>query len=421
MDSMENSAQIPSNEVLNPLLLLHQQVEAETQQYDSLEIVSTFGQPQLEYAALHKSCGLMDLPFRGTLKLTGKDRASFLNGLISNQTWDKNAKQPMPAGTWVYAYLLNLKGRIVADMNVIELGDAMFIDLDFRLVDAIREVFDKYQFSEQVTMKNVTNELHHLALFGPQIVSVLQPPSVLQHAGESLDFLSNSQSASRLVIEGIECVAFKDNPTGTDGAHLLVPRDKAQEVWTKLLAKFGESKELGKRQLRPIGWAAFNACRIEAGRALFGIDFAGVPAATAYPTKKQRDEAIGDDAAPGILPAETGALFSRAVNLSKCYIGQEIVARMYARQQSVRQIAGFKMSDDALPIAGAPVQDENGNQIGIVTSSTMSPRLTNAAIGFAFLKKPHFAVGTKVRIAAEGQIRGAEVVATPFLVRDEKT
>lgn len=409
MDSMENSTQILSNELLNPLLPLHQKVDAETQQYDSLEIVSTFGQPQLEYAALHKSCGLMDLPFRGTLKLTGKDRASFLNGLISNQTWDKNTKQPMPAGTWVYAYLLNLKGRIVADMNVIELGDEMYIDLDFRLVDAIRDVFDKYQFSEQVTMKNVTNELHHLALFGPQLASVLQ------HAGETPDFLTKSQTATRFSIEGIDCIAFRDNPTGTDGAHLLVSRDQSQEIWTKLLVKFGESKELGKRQLRPVGWAAFNSCRIEAGRALFGIDFAGVPAATAYPTKKQRDEAAGDDAAPGILPAETGALFARAVNLSKCYIGQEIVARMYARQQSARQIAGFKMNDDALPLAGAPVTDENGNQIGIVTSSTMSPRLTNAAIGLAFLKKPHFAVGTKTRIAAEGQIRGAEVVPTPFL------
>jgi folate-binding protein YgfZ len=147
--------------------------------------------------------------------------------------------------------------------------------------------------------------------------------------------------------------------------------------------------------LRPIGWAAFNACRIESGRPIFGIDF--------------------DDS---ILPAETGQL-ARAVSFTKgCYPGQEVVARMHARQQVARQIVGLKMESDALPIAGAQIFDDNGgtggNAVGGVTSSTISPILSNAALCIGLVKKPFFAVGTKSTIPAEGAMHKATVVETPF-------
>src|SRR3954464_1213783 len=112
------------SEVLpNPLRELHAAANAEFQPYAQLEIISTFGQPEAEYAAIRKAAGLMDLPQRSVLELTGKDRLAFLNNLLTNQTWDKAAKTGMAAGTGVYAYFLNLKGRIVVDMNVLELGE----------------------------------------------------------------------------------------------------------------------------------------------------------------------------------------------------------------------------------------------------------------------------------------------------------
>src|SRR5690348_8108022 len=90
----------------NPLYSLHQQAEAEVQPYADLEIVSTFGEPQAEYAALHKSCGMMDLPQRGVLDLSGKDRLAFLNNLITNQVWTRESKSGLPAGQGVYAFFL---------------------------------------------------------------------------------------------------------------------------------------------------------------------------------------------------------------------------------------------------------------------------------------------------------------------------
>src|SRR5688572_28867403 len=115
-----------------------------------------------------------------------------------------------------------------------------------------------------------------------------------------------------------------------------------------------------------------------------------------------------------MLPTETGQL-ARAVSLSKCYIGQEIVARMHARGQVARRIVGIRMADDALPLAGTEVVDNDGNQIGVVTSSTNSPLLSNAAIALATVKKPHYEIGVSLRVPAEGAIRSATVVETPFV------
>jgi glycine cleavage system aminomethyltransferase T len=102
-----------------------------------------------------------------------------------------------------------------------------------------------------------------------------------------------------------------------------------------------------------------------------------------------------------------------------CYLGQEVVARMHARRVVARQIVGFRMDADALPMAGTPVLDEQNNTVGVVTSSTVSPILSNACIGLALVRKPWFEVGKTVRIPAEGDIRAATVVKTPFLKRDD--
>jgi glycine cleavage system aminomethyltransferase T len=92
---------------------------------------------------------------------------------------------------------------------------------------------------------------------------------------------------------------------------------------------------------------------------------------------------------------------------------------MHARQQIPRQVVGIKMELDALPVAGASVFDGEMNRIGQITSSTISPIMSNAAICLAMLKKPFYVSGTKLQIAAEGAIRVGFVVDLPFVLRRE--
>lgn len=409
--------QPPESALPNPLRDLHEAAGAEFQPYDRVEMVSTFGEPQAEYAALRKGCGLMDEPQRGILEISGKDRLPFLNNLLTNQIWDKERKAPMAPGTGVYAYFLNLKGRIVADMNVIEVdhGDRTVIETDARLVEPLRDVFDKYLFGEKVEMASGIGRLHRLTLHGPRAAEVLR-----EAAGVDAGTLPPLGSATFRFADS-DALVFRDDVTGSTGLHLIVETPRARDVWSQLVTRFGETPDAGRRRrVWPVGWAAFNACRIEAGRPLFGIDFEGVPASTAYPARRQREDEAAEAAAPGVLPAETGQL-TRAVSFTKgCYLGQEIVARMYARGQVAKQIVGLRLDDDALPIAGAPLMDEASNAVGVITSSTVSPILSNKAICLGYVRKPLMKPGSVVRVPAEGSVRAATVVELPFIPSDAK-
>jgi folate-binding protein YgfZ len=349
----------------NPLHLLQEQNGAEFQPYGQEQIVSTYGNLPAEYSAVHKGAAKMDMPHRGVLEIGGRDRLDFLNRLITNQTVDRETKSPLAAGEGVYSYLLNGKGRIIADMNVLELGDRTWLEMDSRLVEAARSGLEKYVIADDVTLSSRLGTLHEIAMLGPKAagqlgIAELKPLGSIRHG---------------------EGVVFRDDVCGTSGYFLILPAAAVEAAWTAL-------------PQRPVGWAAFNAARIEAGRPLMGIDF---------------DETI--------LPAETGpAQFARAVSTTKgCYLGQEIVARMHARGIIARQLIGIRMEGDALPLAGAPVYDGAGNVVGGITSSTISPVLSGAAIGLGLAKKSAIAAGTELTIPAEGAMHKGKVVELPFL------
>lgn len=388
----------------NPLLPSHHAIEdAEFADFGGIEIVTTFGDTRAEYSAIHKSAALLDQSWRGVLEVSGKDRHEFLGNLLTNKTWDKSARSGLAAGTGLRAFLLNLKGRIVADLVLIERGDRLLIDMDRRLVSPVRAALDRYIFSEKVAMADRSRTHARLAVHGPGAAKVLYDAN-----GTDLASLTNHGSNS-LMLFGVPAHVWREDQTVSPGIQLLIENESVEKVWKGLLDAFAEEgKESNKRRLRKVGWNAFNTTRIEAGLPMLGIDFEAAP--PSVPGKKEPAAEEASPATRGILPAETG-MFECAVDVNKgCYLGQEIVARMYSRGVVARKIVGFQMAVDALPVSGAPVLDASNNQIGIVTSSTVSPVKSGVSIGLALLKKPYFEPGAALRILAEGSIQPAQVV-----------
>lgn len=379
-----------STDLANPLLDLHRQAEAELQSYGPMEIVSTFGEPQAEYGAVRKACALIDQPHRTIVEISGKDRLTFLNNLLTNQTFDKETKSGLSAGSGVYAYLLQAKnGRIMLDLNVFELGERTLLEFDGRMIDLLLATLAKYHFAEAITITNRAPEVHQIALHGPDSASLLQQAC----DGELKLPIAQLHSTTARILDH-DVTIWRDDVCGVPGFNVIVATKNIRAIWMRLITRFSTGEQIGKRPLRPIGWAAFNATRIEAGRAIFGIDF---------------DEQS--------LPAETGPLqMKRAVSFTKgCYPGQEIVARMHARNQTARQIVGFRMDEDFLPIAGAQIFDDQSNLIGAVTSSTISPVLSGAAIGLGIVKRTHVGSGSILHIPAEGSVRTGKVVELTFI------
>ncbi len=364
--------------------------ETETVDYAGTEIVLTFGAPQAEYAAIRKAAGVMDLPQKAVLELTGKDRNSFLDNFLTNQLFDKAGKKDLPSMKAVRAFLLNGKGRIVADMQALLLPEKTWLVMDRRVVLPVKTILEKYHFTEKAIF--ALPEVCVLAVHGPNAAMVVSTAGV---AGQIGAFAVGEVLNPTAMPTGTDAAApiavYRQDVCGVPGLELVVPAAIAQSLWKALTEPY--AKQQNKRDSRPIGWAAFNTARVEAGTPLFGIDF----------TEES-------------LAAESG-VFESAVSVTKgCYLGQEIVARMYARQVVAKKVVGVKVEGGHLPIEGAALTDPaTSNEVGRVTSSTVSPLLSGAAVGLAVVKKPFFEVGTVLSVPAEGAMRQATVVGTPFV------
>ena len=387
------------------------------------QIVADFGRYETEYAAIRQRVGILHMPQRAVLRLTGADRAEFLHRMLTCDV------QGLKGGATRRGFQLNGKGRLVADV-MIHHGDVdTWLETDVLDLPALKDLLEQRLFAEDVTIEDFSAERTKLVLHGPAALALLRE---LADEPERADRMASAEMRGThhvVPVAGAGVSAYRLDDTGAMGLHLLVPTDAAEALYRKLLeaAGFDPHAEAEpdadyaqrRRQTlrgRPIGWLAYNTARIEAGTPVFHVDF-------------------GHDS----LPAETGIL-EQAVNFQKgCYIGQEIVARMHNLGHPKRVLVGLKLSGEALPVAGTQVyeaaapqdtsadpalrqaQDErglSGNVIGGVTSSTLSPMLGQQAIAFAVMKWGKHEVGTPVRVAAEGGVVEGEVHPLRFLGTD---
>ncbi|HVX86536.1 MAG TPA: glycine cleavage T C-terminal barrel domain-containing protein [Phycisphaerae bacterium] len=377
--------------VVNPLQSLHEQAEAAFLPYGpEVQIVESYGEVEAEYAAIRKAAALMDAPHRGVAILTGKDRLSFLHNKVTNDT---NRLTP---GQGCYAYLLNLKGRIVADMNILQAEEAALIEMDARLINEFVGAAEKYIFTEDVRVLSGEQQLARLTVLGPRAAQLLR-----RAMDAGVETLNEPFRHAKRLIGKTTVTVFRNDLAGEPQYELIVPRDQLVPLW-QVLHEAGHTEENGGGgeeipHLRAIGWSAFNTARIEAGTPWYGID-------------------ITDN----YLPMETAHWYGRAVCVTKgCYLGQEIVARMHAHNTVARLLVGLRVEGSKLPVAGTEIFEgaagaASAGQIGIITSSTMSPMLGNAAVAMGYVKKAFAVAGREVAVLAEGSRERAIVTALPF-------
>ncbi len=402
--------------------------------FGGIGLIETFGEPQAEYAATHRGCGLFDMSHRGCVRIQGADRHSFLGNLISQKTFDVKEKAGMRAGEARPAFLLNLKGRVALEMLVFEAGESLWIETDRRKLSMLASLLERYRFSERAKIEVMKTDV--LGMFGSAAGGLLRDACGVEadamipawERGKRTDQTKTigAEQQTRVGVNGVEANLLGDRVVIVRdglGFRLWVEEAASLRMWERLMEQFGgpDERQPAKRRLRGIGWAAYNARRIEAGIPLAGIDYE--LADPSMPGRRKQIEMDGGEEESGspqavvgsaqgatLLPAETGLLDSHVDFTKGCYLGQEVVARMHARGQLARRLVGLRMKDDSLPIAGATIEDASGLAIGILTSSTISPVRGNASIGIGLVKKPHFETGRLLRVPAEGAMRDAEVV-----------
>jgi folate-binding protein YgfZ len=317
-----------------------------------------------QYDALRHGAGIVDITAtRRRLSLKGADRRAYLQGLLTN---DILALTP---GTGCYAAYLTPQGRMIADMRVFELGDALFVDLDASVAAVVRRKWEMFIFSEDVRVEDASDATAELGVYGPRAAEVLSAAfsagDAAAEVSDALEGMALYASASR-TFEETAALILRSDEAGVMGFDVVVPAAAADAFTSRLL-------EAGGTVVHP---DVVDVCRVEAGRPRFGVD-------------------MTEDT----IPLEAG-IEDRAISLTKgCYVGQEIIIRVLHRGHGrvARRLVGMSSAaSEMLPPRGAVIR-AGDRDVGAVTSAVRSPTL-GRVVALGYVQRDFTAAGTAVTI-----------------------
>jgi len=248
---------------------------------------------------------LVEQPDLGTLVVRGRDRKTWLNGLLTCDV------APLAASRGVWGLLLTKQGKIVSDVTLVEDGDAVYMSTAPQRSAELRELLERHLIMEDAELFDQTPELAWVTLHGADASSIAALARAASVASGAVDW------------------------TGLGGAALVVERSRQAELVTELVRG-------GATAASPTEWLAL---RIETGLPAYGVDF------------DERDN-----------PHEA-SLDRRAVSWTKgCYLGQEVVCMQDMRGKVKRRIVPLVVTGTP-PAPGSSVLSLDGQSVGEVTSS----------------------------------------------------
>jgi len=271
------------------------------------------------YETLTQGVGLVDRSERGKLALIGSQAKELLSGQVTN---DIDALEP---GEGCYAALLTNKGKMLADLRVIDTGAELWIDTERVALQALFDALRRGAVGWDAELHKRTVQQALLSLVGPHAVEAVGGEVGPEHANRTAQ------------LGGAEVLVI-----ATDlGVDVVCAAEDAGRVRAAL-------------DLPEVPEAAAEVLRVESGRPRYGVDL--------------------DDAT---IPQEAG-LNERAVSFTKgCYVGQETVARLHYRGKPNRHLRGLRLS---APVAPATPLLLGEREVGRVGSSVVSPRFGPIAL-----------------------------------------
>jgi folate-binding protein YgfZ len=341
-----------------------------------------YGDVAREYEFARESVGLLDKNYRAVISFTGQDRARYLNAMLTNNIRD------LAPGHGNISLLLSPQGRIMAEVETLALADRLLVISHAMIRQRLIETFDKFIIMDDVTLEDLTDRTGTLALEGPKTSAIVRELcgldlDSLDELGHADAIAKKTEAAAKKDGAEIPCRIVKYSRGANPGADFITAREHLHALWNLFL-------EATRRHAGgPVGYAALNILRLEAGIPWYGVDF---------------DE--------NQIPHQA-ALEKTHINFSKgCYTGQEIVERVRSRGHIQRQRVMLRFSPDAVPNNGEALFADAQNavkadaetaaevraervEVGFITSAAKVPA-SGAIIGMGYVRHEHAAPGAKL-------------------------
>ncbi|MGF1923450.1 MAG: glycine cleavage system aminomethyltransferase GcvT [Bacteroidia bacterium] len=323
-----------------------------------------------EHTTVRTAVGVFDVSHMGEFILKGENALDLIQRVTSNDA------SKLYDGKVQYSCLPNTEGGIVDDLLVYRMDEKSYM-----LVVNASNIEKDWNWIQQfntanVEMHNISDQTSLLAIQGPKSADALQSLTEIDLA--SMEYYSFKKG----VFAGVENVLVSATGyTGAGGFEIYFENKYAEQIWDAI---FEAGKPYG---IKPIGLGARDTLRLEMGFCLYGND-------------------INDETSP--IEAGLGWITKFTKNFTN---SETLLAQKEAGIKN--KLVGFEMIDRGIPRHDYPIVDQDGNEIGKVTSGTQSPSLQKA-IGMGYVDKNFAKEGTDIFIDIRNNKIKARVVKFPF-------
>jgi len=321
-----------------------------------------------QYRAAREAVALFDRSSLGKVTVTGRDRQTFLQGMLTNDV------KGLAPGQGVPAAFLDAHGKVMALLAVYAAADRVLLELPASLTEKTLQTLDRYLISEKAYFEAVDEAFAIVSLQGPGAHALLELV-----AGVALDLPPYGHAEVSLGGAPVRVINRAEGPA--PGFHCWVPAEHAAVVKSAF-------ESAGAVIAEP---ETLDVLRVEAGQPWYPQDV---------------DDSV-------ILP-ET-RLESLVSYTKGCYIGQETVARVKYRGHVNRALSGLVVEGERVPDAGARLTAE-GTEVGRVTSAVRSIAL-GRPIALGYVRREHFEPGRALTVVDGAGEQPARVVALPFVTQ----
>jgi len=289
--------------------------------------------------ALHEGAVLLAAPGLGTLVVTGKDRQTWLNGMITCDL------APLKSGQGAYGFAVQKTGKILAELFILLDDDRILVGVPRDRVEGLLAHLDHYVIMEDVELEDASSSVAWAFAHGPSGKDLA--PLARAHGALAAAPVDMSRRGGALL-------AFE--PSALDAA-----LDRLQQKASSPVVRVDDD--------------AWEALRVEIGLPKWNKDFS--------------DENYPQEA----------SLEDLAVSFQKgCYLGQEAVFMLQARGHVKKKLVLLAIEGgDPVP-PSAEISAEDGKPLGSLTSATPSAE-GDRVLALGFVKYKQAVKGTTLAVS----------------------
>ncbi|MCB1272991.1 MAG: glycine cleavage system aminomethyltransferase GcvT [Leucobacter sp.] len=381
----------------------HEQLGASFTDFGGWDMPLKYGSELAEHRAVREAAGLFDLSHMGEVWVSGADAATFLNTALAGNL------AVVAVGKAKYSFICNERGGIVDDLIVYRVSETRYLVVpNAGNATTVAAALAERAAGFDVEVRDASAETSLIAVQGPAAERIVREVVRIEDRARVTDLAYYAWLATAVPIDGaaeIDVLLARTGYTGEDGFELIIPNDRAVELWRRLLA-VGEP--LG---LIPCGLAARDSLRLEAGMPLYGNE-------------------LGLDTTP--FEAGLGPVVS--FKKPERFVGREALEAAKVRGPERVLVGlvgggrragrgGYAVHAGAGADAAGTADDGAGDGavaavIGRITSGQPSPTLGHP-IALAYVDPAYAEPGTPVQVDLRGKLEPYEVVRLPFYSRQK--